>query len=183
MRDMEIEWQTTSRFTVLWLKAQPVVAGYVASVVRDRSAADDIVQNTALTAIEKFNEYDPARSFEAWTIGVARFKILQHLRDTGRDRLVFDDTIIEQLGGEHVRLAESYEDRLQSLRHCMTRLPQQSRQLMTQRYFREMSVKSIAAQLGLTPERISRRLFSIRRALEQCIRQRLEADQSRGGRP
>ena len=44
------------RFTKLWTEAQPAVADYVQAVVRDSHAAKDIVQNTAIVLLRKFDE-------------------------------------------------------------------------------------------------------------------------------
>lgn len=166
---MSTERQKTSRFTLLWLKAQPVLVGYVAAMVRDRAAADDIVQSVALTAVEKLDDYDETRSFEAWIIGIARFKVLQHYRTVGQERLVFDDGLIETFTAHYQDVSADYEQRVSALRHCMDKLPDDARSLLNQRYFDQQPVRSIAAALGKAPARISKQLFAIRRTLEQCI--------------
>jgi RNA polymerase sigma-70 factor (ECF subfamily) len=166
---MNTERQRTSRFTVLWLKAQPVLVGYVAAMVRDRAAADDLVQNVALTAVEKMDEYDESRSFEAWVIGIARFKVLQHYRTVGQERLVFDDGLVGSFTQHYEDALADYELRVSALRHCMEKLPADAQSLLTKRYFDQQPVKTIAAALGKAPARISKTLFAIRRTLEQCI--------------
>lgn len=115
---MSSEREKTSRFTVLWLKAQPVLSGYVGAMVRDRAAADDIVQSVALTAVQKMDEYDDQRSFEAWVIGIARFKVLQHYRTAGQDRLIFDESLTDAFTKHYTASAEGFEDRLTALRDC-----------------------------------------------------------------
>ena len=170
---MSSERERTSRFTVLWLKAQSVLTGYVNSLVRDRAAADDIVQSVALTAVEKMDEYDESRSFEAWVVGIARFKVLQHYRNAGHEKLIFDEALLEAYTIQYESSAGTYEDRLTSLRACMDRLPGESQSLLTKRYFDQHPVKSIASHLGKTPSRISKQLFAIRRALEECIAKRM----------
>lgn len=177
---MSSDKQQTSRFTLLWLKAQPILAGYVGSLVRDRAAADDIVQSVALTAIEKLDDYDPQRSFEAWVIGIARNKVLQHFRNTGRDKLVFDDALIDAFSRHYTAALPGYDDRLTALRTCMDKLPDDAQALLARRYFDRQSVKSIAHELSQAPQRISKQLYTIRRALERCIGQHLHAE---GGTP
>ena len=175
---MSTEREQTSRFTLHWLKAQPILAGYVGSLVRDRAAADDIVQSVALTAIQKMDEYDEARSFEAWVIGIAKFKVLQHYRSAGQDRLVFDVGLTDAFTKHYKDSAEGYEDRVAALRVCMEKLPDESQSLLTHRYFDQEPVQSIASKLGKTPARISKQLFTIRKALERCIGQRLGSEGS-----
>ena len=171
---MSSEREKTSRFTVYWLKAQPVLAGYVGAMVRDRAAADDIVQAVALTAVEKMDDYDDARSFEAWVIGIARFKVLQHYRTVGQDKLVFDESLADSFTRHYTDASGGYEERVAALRECMTKLPVEAQLLLTNRYYEQKPVKSIAAMLGKTPARISKQLFTIRQKLEQCISDRLK---------
>lgn len=171
---MSSEREKTSRFTVLWLKAQPVLAGYVGAMVRDRAAADDIVQSVALTAVEKMDDYDDARSFEAWVIGIAKFKVLQHYRTVGKDKLVFDEGLADSFTKHYANASGDYEERIDALRQCMAKLPDEAQSLLTKRYDEQQPVKSIAAALGKTPARISKKLFVIRQTLERCIGDRLK---------
>lgn len=173
---MSTEREKTSRFTVYWLKAQPVLAGYVGAMVRDRAAADDIVQGVALTAVEKMDEYDQNRSFEAWVIGIARFKVLQHYRTVGQDKLVFDEGLADSFTKHYADAAGGYEDRVSALRECMAKLPDEAQSLLTKRYYEPEPVKAIAAKLGKTPARISKMLYAIRQTLERCIDQRLGSE-------
>jgi RNA polymerase sigma-70 factor (ECF subfamily) len=177
---MSTEREKTSRFTVLWLKAQPVLAGYVGAMVRDRAAADDIVQGVALTAVEKMDDYDDQRSFEAWVIGIAKFKVLQHYRTVGQNKLVFDEGLADTFTKHYAETSAGYEDRVDALRACMAKLPDEAQSLLSKRYYEQVPVKSIAAKLGKTPARISKKLFAIRRTLEQCIGLRLKTE---GGSP
>ena len=54
--------------------------GYIHSLLRNLSDADDLFQQTALILWKKFDEYDRARSFLSWACGVARFEIANFLR-------------------------------------------------------------------------------------------------------
>lgn len=170
---MSSEREKTSRFTVHWLKAQPVLAGYVGAMVRDRAAADDIVQSVALTAVEKMDDYDDQRSFEAWVIGIARYKVLQHYRTVGQDKLIFDEGLTDAFTKHYADASAGYEDRIDALRACMAKLPDEAQSLLNKRYYEQVPVKSIAAKLGKTPARISKKLHTIRQTLERCIGDRL----------
>ena len=68
----------------LWTTHQASVANYVHALVRDRPAAQDVLQETALLAFRKFPEYDAERPFVAWTLGIARFKVMGLCRDAAR---------------------------------------------------------------------------------------------------
>ena len=85
------------QLSVLWTKAHPIVSAYFRACLRDFHRAEDLLQETAAAAAEKFTTYDPTRSFTAWVLGVARNKLLHHQRTHANDRHVFDDQAIRQL--------------------------------------------------------------------------------------
>jgi RNA polymerase sigma-70 factor (ECF subfamily) len=69
-------------FEAIYRRILPVVRGYVGAMVRDRSSAEDLVQETFLQAHRSRQTFDPARPFRPWLLGIAR-----HVRLTaGRGR-------------------------------------------------------------------------------------------------
>ena len=81
----------------LWTAAQPAVSGYVRSLVRNRSMADEVLQETSLVLFRRFDEYDEQRPFVAWALGVARFQVLSLNRDAARSRVAFDTELLVRL--------------------------------------------------------------------------------------
>ena len=67
--------------------------GYIYSLVRDLDDADDLFQQTSLVLWDKFEQFDPSRSFVSWACGVARYEVLNFLRARSRDRLYFGDEL------------------------------------------------------------------------------------------
>jgi RNA polymerase sigma-70 factor (ECF subfamily) len=55
-----------------------------AAIVKDRSLAHDIVQEAAVVAMSKLNEFDRSTSFAAWAGQIVRFTALNELRRKGR---------------------------------------------------------------------------------------------------
>lgn len=62
-----------------------------AGVVNDRSLADDVVQDAAMIALGKLDQFDPSTSFSAWAGQVVRFTALNHARKTQRERRLMSD--------------------------------------------------------------------------------------------
>src|ERR1700734_1768368 len=75
--------------TVLWTVAQPVVRSYLRSVVRDLHVTEDLLQQVALTLVEKFDQYDRGRNFTAWCMGIAKGKLMNYFTTHSRDRHQF----------------------------------------------------------------------------------------------
>ena len=58
-----------------WALAQPAVAAFLTSVVRDFRERDDLLQDVAVAVIESFESYDESRPFVPWAIGIARHRV------------------------------------------------------------------------------------------------------------
>ena len=166
--------ETTQRFTLLWIKAQPKAAAFIASLVRDRHHAEDLLQEVAITAVAKFENYDRDRSFDAWVLGIARLKVMRYFRTTGRDRIVLSEETVTHLQSEYEQLSETREARAEHLGECIDKLPDKARSILKRRYFRDMAVKAIAADEGRKPTAVGKQLFMIRRKLEDCITRRMK---------
>lgn len=70
--------QFTASFRVLWLIA--------AGVTSDASRADDVVQDAALIAMEKYDQFSPGSSFTAWMGQMVRFVALNEMRKNRKRR-------------------------------------------------------------------------------------------------
>lgn len=164
------------RLTLLWMKAQPAVSAFIASVVRDRHRVEDLTQEVAATVASSFERYDPAHPFTPWAIGIARNKVLHELRSMKRDRHVFDEKLVMGLAAAHEAVADDYDARREALVYCLERLPGHARNVLGLRYVRELPIERIADNLGKTPGSISNMLYRSRQALAQCIRLRLRSE-------
>lgn len=65
-------------FRLFWLIAL--------SITRDSAAAEDVVQDAALTALGKLHEFDPGTNFAAWMGQTVRFVAYNHSRKEIRRR-------------------------------------------------------------------------------------------------
>jgi len=70
------------QLSILWTKAYPIVSTYFRALLCDFHQAEDLLQETAAAAAEKFTTYDPSRSFTAWVLGVARSRVARLHRTT-----------------------------------------------------------------------------------------------------
>ena len=82
-----------AEFAELLTHHQGQLLGYIYSLVRNLDDADDLFQQTSLVLWDKFDQYDPSRTFAAWACGVARYEVLNFLRARSRDRLYFSDEL------------------------------------------------------------------------------------------
>lgn len=71
---------TTQRFAERFQDARGTLWCIAAAVTADRAAADDILQEAALIALGKLEQFDPATNFTAWMGKFVRFIALNHAR-------------------------------------------------------------------------------------------------------
>lgn len=171
--------QQRKDLAVLWTQAQPHVAAFVSSMVLDFHAAEDLIQQVAVAVAEQFEEYDQARPFVAWSIGIARFKVYNYYRSTKRDKHVFDTEALDGVARAFCELAPELDPRRKALDACVKRVQGRAATVLEMRYVREMKPARIAQKIGMTSNAVSVMLHRVRAALEKCIDQQLsDTDQS-----
>jgi RNA polymerase sigma-70 factor (ECF subfamily) len=145
------------------------VANYVHALVRDRSAAEDIVQETALLVFRRFAEYDAARPFVAWALGIARFKVMGLNRDAARSRLVFDEEALIRFTESWVEQSAGQSERGAALEKCLEKLPDHTRRVVRLRYFEGLNAERIATRTGSTGAVTRVTLQRAREQLRACV--------------
>jgi RNA polymerase sigma-70 factor (ECF subfamily) len=150
---------------------QPEIHRYILSLLPDRMLADDVAQETNLVLWRKAAEYDPAQPFLHWAFTIALYQVKAARRDAGRDRHVFDDSLVELLAAECREDSSGDLDR--ALEKCLQELPERQRELILARYAPGSSVQDLAAARKQTPTALSLALMRIRKALETCIERKL----------
>ena len=166
----------TERFVGLLTAHQNRLFGYIHSLLGDHNRAADVLQETNLVLWRKAGEFVAERPFLPWAFAIARFQVMAHLRDRGRDRCVLAPALVELVAEEAESQADRFEDTRRALRHCIARLPAGGRDLIERRYFRATAVKDLAAQDGKGLSAVKVALWRLRRRLAECVRLRLAAE-------
>jgi RNA polymerase sigma-70 factor (ECF subfamily) len=161
------------QLAMLWTAAQPVVAGYIRSIVRDFHQSQDVLQQTAVALVRKFDDYDPDRPFATWAIGIAKLEILCHQRTHAMDRHQFSETLIGQIGEEYERVSAQADRSSEALLSCLEQVVGRSRRALELRYRENLKPAQIAAHLRMDAGAVRVMLHRARVALRQCIERRL----------
>lgn len=82
-----------AHFRTLWLIA--------CGVTRHVDLAEDVVQESAIVALQKLNDFDPQTSFPAWMGQIVRFVAMNHARRERRRHGAPLDGIAEPMGKTH----------------------------------------------------------------------------------
>ena len=164
-----------AEFLKLFLATQGDLKAFLASVLRDRAALEDVFQDTSLVLWQKFAEYDPARPFGAWARGIAAHKILQEREKTRRIPLAFSPASLHAILEAFDRGKAEPSDPA-PLRDCVGKLPERSRRLLALRYGESLKLGDIARHVGSTLDAVHKALSRLRDALEECLRRKATAE-------
>ncbi|MBA3684513.1 MAG: sigma-70 family RNA polymerase sigma factor [Planctomycetes bacterium] len=160
-------------FASSWPMAQPAVYGYIYGLVGNRSSADDVLQEVAVTCMRRMHTFDRARSFTAWALGVARLEIFTHRRRELRLPIERHPGLEAAIGDPADHLDEALDRQRDALQECLGQVGAHQRRFLELRYVDERSNDEIAGELGLRPDSVKVMLSRIRTALRACIDRRI----------
>jgi RNA polymerase sigma-70 factor (ECF subfamily) len=173
---MSLEPQQLEAFMRELTRHQSRLRGYVRCLLFDRRDADDVWQDVNVVLLRKAAEFQPGTNFWAWACSVTRYQILAHAKQLGRDRLVFDQELVDLIAAEVEQRGDSIDRRREALQNCLEKLPEPQRQLLEMRYAPAASLNQIAEKIGRPVGSVRQTLFRIREALLACIERRLAAE-------
>lgn len=172
----------TEDFLRLLGRHDAALRAYVHTLVANDPAADDILQDTRLTAWRQFHKFEPGSNFIAWTKTIALHHVLNWRRKQQRHPTALSADVIEMLAHELQSLdpqqapgpvSAGAGSREEALQHCLAKLPASQRTLVRLRYHDEHDIDHIAGQVGRSEGAVYRALSRIRMALMDCIEDRL----------
>ncbi|MBK8096177.1 MAG: sigma-70 family RNA polymerase sigma factor [Planctomycetes bacterium] len=135
----------------------------------ERSAVDDLVQETMLAAVTSFPAREPPLP---WLLTTARNNLFLHLRRVGRRREIVDLDRLHERWIEQAR-DDGGDAQREALDHCLQLLGAKARQVIELRYRDGLARDVVATRLGLGIEGVKSLLARTRTALGDCIRRRL----------
>lgn len=68
---------------------------YASMRLRNRSLAEDMVQETFLAALKSMHRFDPKQSERAWLIGILRHKVIDHIRKAVREVQMENSEVVD----------------------------------------------------------------------------------------
>jgi RNA polymerase sigma-70 factor (ECF subfamily) len=164
----------TDEFINLLTSCQSPLYACILSLLPDRVAAHDILQETNITLWRKADEFEAGTNFMAWASRIARYHVLNYRRKRKNDRLVFDEDLFTELCDRQAERMENGHRYAEVMRECLRKLPAESQTLLEERYSIGISVSEIAASRGTSAGAISQMLYRIREALLNCMSHRLQ---------
>ena len=152
-------------------------------MLRDAGDAEDAAQETFLRAYLQIASFDPARSFKTWLMAIASHYCIDRLRRKRVTLLSLDDEPLVQVLGLRSN-AQSPEgaalrgEQARRIQRAMTRLPAETCEVVTLRYWGELSCEEIAGATGASVNAVKSRLHRARLALADLLSQEEERNRA-----
>ena len=142
------------------------VLGYLRRFV-PHDDAEDVLQRVFYEVWRHNDRYDPSRSLEAWILGIARKRAIDHLRRRRNPAVALENW--DHIPGDDGReWAERYA-RAREVRNALNRLPAEQREVLALAYFGSYTQSQIATYLELPLGTVKARAFRGLRRLADIL--------------
>lgn len=167
---------------------RPKLISFARLQLRDHTAAEDTVQDTLITAIEKQDTFSGRSAFETWVFGILKNKLLERIRYERRyiswqDEEYSDEESFENLFKENGRWQASSKPKpwgepdqilenaafWQLLDTCLIALPDNTARVFTMRELMDLTTPEICQILSLSEANCWVILHRARLKLRACI--------------
>jgi RNA polymerase sigma-70 factor (ECF subfamily) len=166
-------------FLELFLKEEPLLRAFLLSATGSAEATDDLLQSAAAVLLDKWDDYDRARPFRPWALGIARLEVLKWRQQLARSRNVLSEdaaALLEEAAAEH---APEIEARQGFLLACIEELRDDHRGVLDMKYGLGLKIAEIARRIGKSAAAVEMILSRLRKILRDCIGRK--AQESAGG--
>ena len=165
----------SAEIVALIARHQTRLRGLVRCLLVPVADVDDVLQEINTVLWEKAADFKAGTDFWAWASQIARFKVFNHLRRHGRERLVFDELLLNEFADLAQQQLADVDRRREALEDCLGRLQAPQRQLIELRYTSGHAIAKIAEVIGRPEASVRQTLFRIRQALQACIESKLQS--------
>lgn len=132
-------------FEAIYHETKHAVYAMVLPIVKDRSLAEDVMQETYTKMVEKIYSYDTKRSFMTWLLSIAKYAALDTIRN--RRDLLMDHTENDDL---FISKTSSVEKQLES-EYFLSLLSNKERRIVLLKIVGDLKHKEIAELLDIPP--------------------------------
>jgi RNA polymerase sigma-70 factor (ECF subfamily) len=158
---------TAASFEALYRASADAVYAYASSLLRDRSAAEEVTATAFERAFRKQRSFNPRRGTQrAWLFGIARNAALDELRRRKRIAALAEEPADDDAAPEGE--AEAAERRA-TVRAALAALDPRDRELIALKFHAGLSNAEIAKVLGISPSNAGTRVHrALTRLREAC---------------
>ena len=167
-----------SQLLQLFARHDRELRAYSRLILPSANPIDDVMQDASIIIWEKQDQLRSEDEFLPWAKTIVRNVSFRHRRKLVHDRHVFDDNLVERiLAEEESEQSEANNEQgtqeYNALMACLSKLPDERRQLILAPYRTPGGVKEIAAQSTRSPNSLYKLLQRLRAKLLHCVETQL----------
>lgn len=166
---------------------RPALLRFALLQLRNRSQAEDAVQDALLAMLEKPDQFGGRSSLRTYVTGILKYKIIDTLRAAGREMPIEagdeqpEDDVIDALfradGHTHTmpiqwgdpEQALAQKDFFRVLEICLENLPAKTARIFMMREWLELETDEICKELGISTSNAWVLLYRARVRLRECL--------------
>jgi RNA polymerase sigma-70 factor (ECF subfamily) len=154
--------------------------------VRDQNIAEDLVQDTFLSALRAYESFQHRSSIRTWLIGILRNKIIDHFRKAGRamsaDETAFDKKAVDDFfdetdhwrvppgdWGTEPNLSAENREFWNTFESCVLKLPRTLVDAFCLRDLYACEAEEVCRVLDVSESNLSVRTYRARMLLRKCL--------------
>jgi RNA polymerase sigma-70 factor (ECF subfamily) len=157
-------------FVRLLTRHERSLRGFIRAGLPSPHDVAEVMQEVSLIAWRKFSDLEnPETDFARWATVIARYEIMKFRRTKARDRLVLGENLVEMIHAEGLEEFRGREKQLSALETCLSKLPEDRREMVLDAHASGTSITEMAGRLGKKPNALYQLLWRIRRELADCV--------------
>ena len=160
------------KFLALFVKNQKRIFSFIQALVPHRTDAEDLMQETVMAMWRMFDLFSPDGNFSAWGIKIARLRILTY-RKKNNYCVRLSNEAFEKVLQQIETINDFSNARLEALENCLGKLSKEDSRLLQMRYYKGITIKKIADQIGRSAQGMYKVFARIHAALQQCVNRTL----------
>jgi RNA polymerase sigma-70 factor (ECF subfamily) len=154
----------------LLLDRRGAILGWIATVLPDRTAGEDVFQEVMIRANAEAEHFDHPGHAMAWVRTTARNLALNEARRAHRRVISLDSAVLDQLDQTWSEQdAAGNSDEVERLERCLDRLPPLARTLVRLRFAEGLDGEAIAVRVGRSVGAVHMALSRTYKALVRCM--------------
>jgi RNA polymerase sigma-70 factor (ECF subfamily) len=154
--------------------ALPLMKFIVKRLGGNKEVAEEVFAKTIAAAWEGWNKFEHKAKFFTWICRIALNKIADYYRQEIHQRSVIIAPFLEEIA-EFKRDELTLEEKLIldelriSIRSCIALLPDDKRNLLYLRYWKEMTIAQIAKTLGVSERSVEGKIYRAKQNLKEIL--------------
>ncbi len=155
---------------VLYARHHVRVFRFVLRLMRDQSAAEDLISEVFLDVWRQAGQFEGRSAVSTWMLAIARFKALSALRRRPDEALDEATAAAIEDPSDDPEISLEKKDKGVIIRKCLAGLSAEHREIIDLVYYHERSVEEAAAIVGVPENTVKTRMFYARKKLAELLK-------------